>query len=64
VQRLRPMAASRSVSIADLEENTMADDLDRACAQVGRFLHHFALLEKEIDQALGKLLKFAPLLQI
>jgi hypothetical protein len=38
----------------------MADDLDRACAQVGQFLHHFAALEKEVDEALAKLLKFTP----
>src|SRR5262245_18949178 len=38
----------------------MADDLHRAFAHVGQFLHHFALLEKEIDQSLAKLLKFTP----
>ena len=39
----------------------MADDpLDGACAQVGRFLYHFANLEEEINQALTKLLKLSP----
>ena len=39
----------------------MADDpLDGACAQVGRFLYHFANLEDEINQALTKLLKLSP----
>ena len=33
----------------------MADDLDRACAQVGRFMYHFANLENQIDAALTKL---------
>jgi hypothetical protein len=33
----------------------VADDLDRACAQVGRFLYHFANLENQIDQAFSKL---------
>jgi DNA primase large subunit len=30
-------------------------DLERACAQVGRFLYHFAHLENQIDAALAKL---------
>ena len=39
----------------------MADDpLDGPCAQVGRFLYHFANLEDEINQALSKLLKLSP----
>jgi hypothetical protein len=38
----------------------MADDLDRACAQVGRFLYHFANLEHEIDRAIAKLLELSP----
>jgi hypothetical protein len=33
----------------------MADDFDRACAQVGRFMYHFAELENQIDAAIGKL---------
>jgi len=32
-----------------------SNDLERACAQVGRFLYHFALLEHQIDVALAKL---------
>ena len=33
----------------------MVDDLERACAQVGRFLYHFAKLENQIDVAFAKL---------
>jgi hypothetical protein len=33
----------------------MANDLERACAQVGRFLYHFANLENQIDRAFAKL---------
>jgi hypothetical protein len=33
----------------------VADDLERACAQVGRFLYHFANLENQIDRAFAKL---------
>jgi hypothetical protein len=35
----------------------MAEDLDRAYAQVGRFMYHFANLEDQIDEALAKLLE-------
>jgi hypothetical protein len=38
----------------------MADDLERACAQVGRFLYHFAHLENQIDAALAKLFELDP----
>src|SRR5262249_13148621 len=30
-------------------------EFDRACAQVGRFMYHFAELENQIDAALAKL---------
>lgn len=30
-----------------------SNDLDRACAQVGRFMYHFANLENQIDAALA-----------
>jgi hypothetical protein len=33
----------------------MVDDLERACAQVGRFMYHFAQLENQIDVAFAKL---------
>jgi hypothetical protein len=32
-----------------------SNDFDRACAQVGRFLYHFANLENQIDEAPAKL---------
>jgi hypothetical protein len=35
----------------------MPDDLERACAQVGRFLYYFAQLENQIDEALAKLFR-------
>ena len=33
----------------------MADDFERACAQVGRFMYHFAQLENQIDAAVARL---------
>ena len=32
-----------------------SNDLDRACAQVGLFMYHFANLENQIDAAVAKL---------
>jgi hypothetical protein len=32
----------------------MSDALERACAQVGRFLYYFAQLKTQIDEALAK----------
>jgi hypothetical protein len=37
-----------------------SNDLDRACAQVGLFMHYFANLEDQIDDALAKLLELKP----
>jgi hypothetical protein len=42
------------------EEDDLADDsLDRACAQVGRFLYHFANLENQVDAGLVKLFELS-----
>jgi len=35
---------------------TAEDDLSRACAQVGRFLHEFALVEQEINNGIVQIL--------
>jgi hypothetical protein len=38
----------------------MADDLKRACGQVGQFLYHFANFEYQVDLAIAKLLDLSP----
>jgi hypothetical protein len=38
----------------------MTDDFNRACSQVGQFLHHFANLEYQVDLAISKLLDLSP----
>src|SRR5215468_5844160 len=35
---------------------TAEDDLSKACAQVGRFLHEFALVEQEINNGIVQIL--------
>lgn len=39
-----------------MEIGATNEDYDRVCLLVGRYMHHFALLESGIDTAVGKLL--------
>jgi ribosomal protein S10 len=54
---LKGFRRRRRVTNPTSEASPKPDPLERACALVGRFLHHFARVEQKIDQAIIKLLE-------